>query len=94
MKYYIVKLLTNTAGQDASSVTVFTDDENKTAREKAIVSYHQTLAMYHNADDVLYAIVQLVNELGNCEIMEKVDHKPAPEPEEEPEEEPTEPVEE
>ncbi len=88
MKYYIVKLLTNAEGQDASSVTVFTDDENKTAREKAIVSYHQTLAMYHNADDVLYAIVQLVNELGNCEIMEKVDHKPAPEPE--PEEEPTE----
>lgn len=85
MKYYIVKLLTNTAGQDASSVTVFEDDENKTAREKAIVSYHQTLAMYHNADDVLYAIVQLVNELGNCEIMEKVDHKPAPEPEEDPE---------
>ena len=84
MRYYIVKLLTNTAGQDASSVTVFTDDENKTAREKAIVSYHQTLAMFHNADDVLYAIVQLVNEIGNCEIMEKVDHSPAfePEPEE------------
>lgn len=82
MKYYIVKILTNTAGQDASSVTPFVDDENKTAREKAIVSYHQTLAMYHNADDVLYAIVQLVNELGNCEIMEKVDHRPAPEPEE------------
>ena len=89
MKYYIVKLLTNTAGQDASSVTPFLDDENKSAREKAIVSYHQTLANFHNASDVLYAIVQLVNELGNCEIMEKVDHKPAPEPEpvEEPEEE-------
>lgn len=86
MKYYIVKLLTNTAGQDASSVTVFTDDENKTAHDKALVSYHQTLAMYHNADDVLYAIVQLVNEIGNCEIMEKVDHTPAPEPEPEPEE--------
>ena len=94
MKYYIVKLLTNTAGQDASSVTVFTDDENKSARDKAIVSYHQTLAMYHNADDVLYAIVQLVNELGNCEIMEKVDHRVAPEPTPEPEEEPSEPVEE
>ena len=88
MKYYIVKLLTNTQGQDASSVTVFEDDENKTAREKAIVSYHQTLAMYHNADDVLYAVVQMVNEIGNVEIMEKVDHKPAPEPEPEPVEEP------
>ena len=93
MKYYIVKLLTNTAGQDASSVTVFTDDENKSARDKALVSYHQTLAMYHNADDVLYAVVQMVNEIGNCEIMEIVDHKPAPEPEPEPEE-PEEPVEE
>jgi len=86
MKYYIVKLLTNTAGQDASSVTVFTDDENKTARDKALVSYHQTLAMFHNADDVLYAVVQMVNEIGNVEIMEKVDHKPAPEPEPEQEE--------
>ena len=86
MKYYIVKLLTNTAGQDAPSISVFTDDENKSARDKALVSYHQTLAMYHNADDVLYAVVQLVNELGNCEIMEKVDHTPAPEPEPEPNE--------
>lgn len=84
MKYYVVKLLTNTAGQDASSVTVFTDDENKSARDKALVSYHQTLAMYHNAEDVLYAIVQIVNEYGNCEIMEIVDHKPTPEPEPEP----------
>lgn len=88
MKYYIVKLLTNTEGQDASSVTVFLDDENKTARDKAIVSYHQTLANFHNASDVLHAIVQLVNEYGNCEIMERVDHRPTPEPEPEPVEEP------
>ena len=86
MKYYIVKLLTNTSGQDAPSVTVFTDDENKTARDKALVHYHQTLANFHNADDVLYAIVQIVNEIGNCEIMEKVDHRPTPEPEPTPEE--------
>ena len=90
MKYYVIKLLTNAEGQDASSVTVFTDDETKSARDKALVNYHQTLAAYHNADDVLYAIVQIVNEIGNCEIMEKVDHKPAPEPEPEPEEEPVE----
>ena len=43
--------------------------------------------MYHNADDVLYAVVQMVNEIGNVEIMEKVDHKPAPEPTPEPEDE-------
>lgn len=86
MRYYIVTLLTNTAGQDASSVSVFIDDENKTARDKALVNYHQTLASFHNANDVLYAVVQMVNEIGNCEIMEKVDHRPAPEPEPEQEE--------
>lgn len=80
MKYYVVKLLTNTQGQDASSVTVY-ESEND-----ARVEYHNTLAAYHNADDVLYAIVQIVNEYGNCEIMEIVDHKPTPEPEPVPEE--------
>lgn len=88
MKYYIVKLLTNTAGQDGSSVTVYS------SKESAIVAYHQILAAYHNAEDVLYAIVQMTNEYGNVEIMEIVDHKPAPEPEPEPEPEPVEPVEE
>ena len=80
MKYYVVKLLTNTEGQDASSVTVY--ESEKDAR----VAYHNTLAAFHNAEDVLYAIVQIVNEYGNCEIMEIVDHKPAPEPEPVPEE--------
>ena len=75
MKYYVVKLLTNTEGQDASSVTVY--ESEKDAR----VAYHNTLAAFHNAEDVLYAIVQIVNEYGNCEIMETVDHKPTPEPE-------------
>lgn len=83
MKYYVVKLLTNTAGQDASSISVFTDDENKTAHDKALVHYHQTLASFHNAEDVLYAVTMIVNEYGNVEIKEIVDHKPEPEPEEE-----------
>lgn len=78
MKYYVVKLLTNTAGQDGSSVTFYA------SKDAAIVAYHQTLAAFHNAEDVLYAIVQIVNEYGNCEIMEIVDHKPTPEPEPEP----------
>lgn len=84
MKYYVVKLLTNTAGQDGSSVNTFSSEKD------ARVEYHNTLAAYHNADDVLYAIVQIVNELGNCEIMEIVDHKPTPEPEPIPVEEQTE----
>ena len=75
MKYYVVKLLTNTQGQDASSVTVYSSEND------ARVAYHNTLAAYHNAEDVLYAIVQIVNEYGNCVIMEIVDHKPTPEPE-------------
>ena len=75
MKYYVVKLLTNTAGEDASGVTVYASEKD------ARVEYHNTLAAYHNADDVLYAVVQIENELGNCVIMEIVDHKPTPEPE-------------
>lgn len=74
MKYYLVKLLTNTEGQDASSVSVFD------TKDAALVAYHQILAAYHNAADVLYVIVQIVNELGNIEIMEIVDHRPEPEP--------------
>lgn len=74
MKYYLVKLLTNTAGQDGSSTDVYT------TKDAALVAYHQILAAYHNAADVLYAIVQIVNENGNVEIMEIVNHKPEPEP--------------
>ena len=78
MKYYVVKLLTNTAGQDASAISVFD------THDKALVSYHQTLASFHNAQDVLYAVVEIQNEYGNTEIKEIVNHKvePAPEPEE------------
>ena len=74
MKYYLVKLLTNTQEQDASSVNVYD------TKDAALVAYHQILAAYHNAADVLYAIVQIVNELGNVELMEIVDHKPEPVP--------------
>lgn len=76
MKYYVIKLLTNTQGQDASSISVFD------THDAALVHYHQTLATYHNAEDVLYAVVEIQNEYGNVEIKEIVNHKPAPEPEE------------
>ena len=84
MKHYLVKLLTNTAGQDAPSIDVFPNQES------ALVSYHQILAAYHNAEDVLYAVVEIINEVGNTVIMETVDHKPIPEPEPEEEEIPEE----
>lgn len=92
-KYYLLKLLTNTQGQDGSTISVYNNKSN------ALVAYHQTLATFHNAPDVLYAIVKVENLLGNTEIMEIVDHVPAPEPEppvieeEEPIEEQGEPIE-
>lgn len=75
MKFYLIKLLTNTQGQDASSIAVYD------AKDRALVAYHQILATYHNADDVLYAVVEIQNEYGNVEIKEIVDHTPTPEPE-------------
>ena len=81
MKYYLIKLLTNTQGQDGPSISVYD------TKEKAIVAYHQTLAAFHNASDVLYAVVEIQNSVGNTEIMEIVNHRPAPEPEPEPNEE-------
>ena len=79
MKYYLIKLLTNTAGQDGSSLTKY--DE----LEAAVVAYHNTLASFHNAADVLYAVVEILDEYGRVVggYSETVDHTPEPEPEEE-----------
>ena len=77
MKYYVIKLLTNTAGQDGSSIAVFDDID------KARVHYHQTLAAFHNAEDVLFAVVEIQTAYGNTDIKEIVDHtNPAPNEEE------------
>ena len=76
MKYYVIKLLTNQQGQDASTISVFD------THDKALVAYHNALASYHNAADVYYAVVMIVNEYGNTEIKEIVDHTLAPEPDE------------
>ena len=84
-KFYVVKLLTNTAEQDASSIAVFNGATSEEARTKAFVNFHQTLATYHNASDVLYAVVQVKNVEGTIITSEIVDHIPEPEPE--PEEE-------
>ena len=73
MKYYVVKLLTNTAGQDAPSVDVYG------TIEQAKVAYHNTLAAFINAEDVLYAVVMIVNEYGNVDMKEIVNHKVEPE---------------
>ena len=79
-KYYLIKMLTNTAEQDGSTINVYD------TRDSALVAYHNTLAAFINADDVLFSIVQIINGYGNIEIMEIVDHRPAPEPEPDPNE--------
>ena len=76
MKHYLVKQLTNTQEQDGSTIAAFD------SFDAAIVAYHSTLAAYHNASDVLYAVVQILEENGNSKIKEIVDHRPTPEPEE------------
>ena len=79
-KHYLIKILTNTQEQDASSISVYE------SLEAAQVAYHNLLAALHNAQDVLYAIVKIEDgEYGNLEAREVVDHRPAPnqEPEEE-----------
>ena len=73
MKYYLVKLLTNTAGQDGSSIEVHS------SLNAALVSYHNKLAAYHNAQDVLYAVAEILTENGKIQILEIVDHRPEPE---------------
>lgn len=90
MRYYLEKLLTNTQGQDGSSISVYEDEDPRKALDKARVGYHQILTLYHNADDVLFAVVKIQNEYGVEVITEIVDHKPQPEPEPEPEPDPEE----
>lgn len=74
MKFYLVKLLTNTAGQDGSGIAVFAN------LASAQVEYHNTLAAWHNAPDVLFGVAQILNEIGTSIAKEIVDHKPQPEP--------------
>ena len=72
-KHYLTKYLTNTQGQDGSSVAVYG------TLEQAQIAYHNLLASLHNAQDVLYAIVKIEDGVyGNLEAREIVDHRPEP----------------
>lgn len=80
MKYYLVRILTNAAGLDGTTIAVY--DE----LSKAQVAYHNILASFHNAADVLYAVVEILDEYGNIVggvngYKEIVDHRPEPTPE-------------
>lgn len=78
-RFYLVKQLTNTKGEDGSGIAVYTDDDPEVAKNNAIVAYHSTLAAFHNADDVLYAVVMIQDSYGNVlggpnKYKEVVDH--------------------
>ena len=70
-KYYLIKELTNDKGQDGSSIAVYQ------TLDSAVVAYHQTLASFHNAQDVLYAVVQIHDGYGRVVggYSETVDHR-------------------
>ena len=56
--FYLVSLVTNQQDQHQSLIEEFTD------LEKAIVRYHNSLAAFHNAEDVKHAIVEILNDDG------------------------------
>lgn len=80
MKYNVLTFVTNTENQYAAAVNSTYDDNLKGAK----VKYHQLLAAFENADDVLVASVKIVDEYGNGldGFDEIVDNTPEPEPEE------------
>lgn len=87
MKYNILKFVTNTQGQ-YQAVVASTFDDFKSAR----TNYFSTAATFSNADDVLIAVIKMVNEFGRdvdgYEVV--IDNTPEPEPEEEESTEPEE----
>lgn len=87
MSFYLVRQLKNTAGQDGSSIAVYDTED------AAYVAYHNTCASYRNAKDVMYSVVQILNDVGNSLIKEILDRRPLPEPEPEEAEEPEQPEE-
>ena len=70
-KYYLIKELTNSQGQDGSTISVYPTLDN------AVVAYHQTLASFHNASDVLFANVMIHDMYGRVVggYSETVDHR-------------------
>ena len=80
-RFYLVKQLTNDKEQDGSKIEFYSD------QNAVIVAYHNTLASFHNAQDVLFAVVQILDGSGNVlggkdGFKETVDHRPTPTPNE------------
>ena len=78
MNYYLLKVLINDKGQDATSISVLPNFDS------AKVNYHQTLSAFINAADVQHAVVEIIDYYGRPVpgFREEVNH-PVPEPNEE-----------
>jgi hypothetical protein len=72
MKYNVVELIRNTANAYVAKVAATYDN-----LDGAAVKYHQDLAAFHNADDVLVATVKIEDEFGHevSGFFEVVDHR-------------------
>lgn len=72
MKYNVVELIRNTANAYVAKVAATYDN-----LDGAAVKYHQDLATFHNADDVLVATVKIEDEFGHevSGFFEVVDHR-------------------
>ena len=74
--FYLVSLVTNTQDQHSQTVNPFDN------ADIAKTNYHTKLAAFHNASDVLYAVVLILDEYG-AELKgfrEIVNKRPTPEP--------------
>lgn len=81
MSFTLIELVTNTQGKEADPKAT-----RYAAKESVLVNYHDKLKIYHNAPDVLFAVVEVLDEYGRIlggdhGYREEVDHRPEPEPE-------------
>lgn len=79
MNYYLIKIVINDKGHDGTTIEVYS------SLDSAIVAYHQTLATWHNAQDVAHGVVEILDTYGRVvgNFREEVNHYPEPEPSEE-----------
>lgn len=72
MRYFVIEIET-TADGTAKQIT------EKATIDEAKALYHHILASVYANTAITYALVQIVNDLGFCEVMERV---PTAQPEE------------
>lgn len=72
MRYFVIEIETTDSGT-AKQIT------EKATIDEARGLFHQILASVYANNKITYALVMIVNDLGFCEVMERV---PTPQPEE------------